>query len=86
MGKFADLLIQMDKIPDKVASLQVLEGLKKSYQEGVDHYAKKELLNDWWQEHYTNARKSLERKIEQIDEAIRKANVGVQTKEGTTEV
>ncbi len=70
MSKFMDMIEKTDKLKLDEQSLETLREMRLAYAEGVSHYAKRELLKDWWQEHYTNARTHYEKRLEAINAVI----------------
>ncbi len=70
MSKFMQMVEKTDKLKLDEQSLETLREMRLAYAEGVGHYAKRELLKDWWQEHYTNARKHYEARLEAINAVI----------------
>ena len=70
MSKFMDMIEKTDKLKLDEQSLETLREMRLAFAEGVAFYAKKELLNDWWQDHYTNSRKHWENKLDALNGAI----------------
>ena len=65
-----NMIEKTDKLVLDEQSIETLKEMRLAFAEGVAQYAKKELLKDWWQPHYSNARKHWEKKLDAINGVI----------------
>lgn len=84
MSKFDKLVEKVAAVDNKAKALIEMEVVKQRHLEAIIAYKGKELLDDWWKPYYSNARESLERKVERIEHTckkLREANASIPTTE-----
>ncbi len=88
-----EMLHSVDRLKLDEQGIAKLKELRLGYAEAVQFYSKKELLDDWWQPHYTNTREYYERRLDAINSTIerkevelRRTNASVQTASGVDKV
>lgn len=75
MARFDKMLkkVRSSKMTDKEATkvLSGLDDVRTALEEGISHYYNKEMLNDYSQPWYGNAKDHYESRLEQVNDAIK---------------
>ena len=70
MSKFMEMIEKTDKLKLDEQSIEILKEMRVAFAEGVESYTKKEAKDDFWKEHYTNAKNHWLKKLDAINTII----------------